>query len=164
MTASNTYSNVTGSTSYILKPITQQLVNVCLGFNIRYARTRVQSGQRSNRATNPSGGQSSGVIHDGSIVSTLSKKYKSKYNDIKRYFYARVVEIPDLIVNMPHKYVGNNMRRETIDNLIEQVRPIRKRIGSIPAYNEYMVVRRRTIMQQINGEEPGRTCPRIQTL
>ena len=48
-------------------------------------------------------------------------------------FYARVVDISDLIVNMPHKHVGNNMGRETIDNLVEQVRSVWKRVGSIPA-------------------------------
>ena len=82
-------------------------------------RTRVQSGERSNRATNPSGSECCGAIHDGAIVSTLWQIYISpiEYHDIM-LIYARVVDIPNFIVDMTHKHVRNNMGRETIDNLV----------------------------------------------
>jgi len=44
----------------------------------------------------------------------------------------RIVDVADFVMNMTHEDVGNDVGRETVNNLVEQIRSVKKSASSVP--------------------------------
>lgn len=77
------------------------------------AVTAVEVGQRGDARPDPAGGQSCVSALDGRIVGKVDHEL--------------------IFVSMAKEYVGDDMGRVSIDDLVEEVRGVRQRVGSVPA-------------------------------
>ena len=53
--------------------------------------------------------------------------------------YLRIVQIPNLIMNVTHEDIGDDVRRETVDDLVEKIRAVREAVRSVPTCDKEYV-------------------------